>query len=120
MTERQPDHGEPTAPVAVPSAQEARRQARPTRSGPDRVTVALLSLTAFLLVLALLGTQLGRAGSSRVHSRALLVRRVYRTTVIERVLPAAFGGAAGGSSVTQSVSGSSTGAPMSPPVTRVS
>jgi hypothetical protein len=93
---------------------------RRARGGPDRVTVALCSLAAFLLVLALLGTQLSRAGSSRAAARrSVLVRRIYRTTVIERVLPAGVGGPAG-TSVAQSVSGSGSGSLPSTPVTRTS
>lgn len=96
--------------------------ARRARRGPDRLTVALFSLTAFLLVLALLGTQLSRASSARASARTpVLLRRVYETTVVERVLPAGVG-RAGGTSVSQSVSGSSSGAlaPIAAPVTRTS
>jgi hypothetical protein len=92
------------------------------RGGPDRVAVALFSLAAFLLILALLGTQLSRAPSAKASARrAVLLRRVYETTVVERVLPAGVGGA-GRSSVTQSVSGSRSGLPLSTaaPVTRTS
>lgn len=87
----------------------------------DRVTVAGFSLAAFLLVLALLGMQLGKTTATHPHSRAILLRRIYQTTTIERV-PAGAGAPSGGSSVTQSVSGSSTAAPSpSPaPVTRTS
>jgi hypothetical protein len=94
---------------------------RRARGGPDRVTVALCSLTAFLLVLALLGAQLSHAGSNRgAARRSILVRRIYKTTVIERVLPAGVGGP-GGTSVAQSVSGSSSGSlPSTAPVTRTS
>jgi len=91
--------------------------------GPDRVTVALFSLAAFLLVLALLGTQLSQAGSSHAAARrSVLVRRIYKTTIVERVLPAGVGGpgGAGGTSVTQSVSGSSSGSLLPAPVTRTS
>ncbi len=90
--------------------------------GPDRVTVALASVAAFLLVLALLGTQLSVAGSRHASSsRALLIRRIYRTTVVERVLPAGTGGGSGGASVTQSVSGSNSPlTPASLPITRTS
>lgn len=85
------------------------------------MTVALASVAAFLLVLALLGTQLSAAGSRHVSNRALLIRRIYRTTVVERVFPAGTGSGSDGTSVTQSVSGSS--APLTPtslPVTRTS
>ncbi len=94
---------------------------RRARGGADRVTVALFSLAAFLLVLALLGTQLSRAGSNHAPARrSVLVRRIYKTTIVERVLPAGVGGA-GGTSVTQSVSGSSPGSLLgAAPVTRTS
>jgi hypothetical protein len=91
------------------------------RGGPDRVTVALVSVAAFLFVLALLGTQLSLTGSGQEADRPVLLRRIYRTTVVERVLPAGARGGGGGPSVTQSVSGSS--APLAPttvPVTRTS
>ncbi len=93
------------------------------RSGPDRVTVALFSLAAFLLVLTLLGAQLGNAGATRsaARARAVLVRRVYRTTVVERILPAGSGGPSGGTSVTQSESGSGGSLALpAAPVTRTS
>jgi hypothetical protein len=94
---------------------------RRAHGGPDRVTVALFSLAAFLLVLALLGTQLSRAGSTHAAARtSVLVRRVYRTTVVERVLPAGSGGS-GGTSISQSASGSSAAPPLpAAPVTRTS
>lgn len=88
-------------------------------SGPDRVSVALFSLAAFLVILALLASQLP-SGSG--HSRAVpvLLRKVYRTTVIERVLPAGTGGR-GGASVTQSESGPvSGGLPAAAIATRAS
>lgn len=92
----------------------------PIRRASDRITVALFSLAAFLLVLALLGTQLSQAGSSHAAARrSVLVRRIYKTTIVERVLPAGVGGA-GGTSVTQSVSGSSSGSLLPAPVTRTS
>jgi len=96
--------------------------ARRARGGPDRITVALFSLTAFLLVLALLGTQLSRASSLKAPARTpVLLRRIYATTVVERVLPAGVGHA-GGTSISQSVSGSSSGslAVAAAPVTRTS
>ncbi len=94
---------------------------RRARGGSDRVTVALFSFAAFLLVLALLGTQLSQAGSNHAAARrSVLVRRIYKTTVVERVLPAGVGGP-GGTSVSQSVSGSSSGSPLgAAPVTHTS
>ncbi|MGN6372307.1 MAG: hypothetical protein ACTHM1_04870 [Solirubrobacteraceae bacterium] len=80
----------------------------------------MFSLTAFLLVLAVLGTQL-KGTSSRPRRPLVVLRRIYRTTVVERVLPAGQTGPTAGASVTQSVSGSGS-APMSAaaPVTRAS
>lgn len=107
------------ARTSAPAASGRRRR---SSAGPDRVAVALFSLAAFLVVLALLGTQL-RLTRSTHAPRALVVRRVYRTTVVERVLPAGAGGSTGGPSVSQSVSGSGSGAePPLPalPVTRTS
>jgi hypothetical protein len=91
-----------------------------SHAGPDRVTVVLASVTAFLVVLTVLGTQLSATGSGQEADRPVLFRKIYRTTVVERVLPAGAGGG-GGPSVTQSVSGSS--APFTSttvPVTRTS
>ncbi len=68
--------------------------------------MALLSATAFLLILALLGTQLGHATSThQARAQSVLLRRIYKTTVVERVLPTGSGGPSG-TSVNQSVSGS--------------
>jgi len=82
----------------------------------DRLTIAMGSLAAFLVVLALLATQLGHATPTHPSARAVLVRRIYETTVVERV-PAA-SAARSTSSVTQSVSAA--GAPIATPVTRTS
>lgn len=82
----------------------------------DRLTIAMASLAAFLIVLALLATQLGHADTQHASARAVLVRRIYQTTVVERV-PAA-SAARSSNSVTQSVSG--TGALSATPVTRTS
>lgn len=79
----------------------------------DRVSVALFSLAAFLAILALLASQLSGAGRRR--AAPVLLRKVYRTTVIERVLPAGSGGR-GGASVTQSESGAVSGALSAPGV----
>lgn len=82
----------------------------------DRLTIAMASIAAFLIVLALLATQLGHAGSTHPTARAVLVRRIYETTVVERV--PATSSARSTNSVTQSVSG--TGAVSATPVTRTS
>lgn len=112
-----------TEQAVATGAQAAPSRAPRARGGPDRVTVALLSLTAFLLVLALLGSQLSHAGATHAppRTRAVLLRRVYRTTVVERILPAGSGGPSGGTSVSQSESGPAGPlAPPAAPVTRTS
>lgn len=85
-------------------------------SGSDRLSVALYSLAAFLLVLALLASEL-RAGTRNARPHQVIVlRKVYRTTVIETIA-----GGHGGTSVSQSVSSSgSTALPVSSPTTRTS
>lgn len=89
-----------------------RRQAARRASGPDRLSVILFSLAAFLAVLALLADQL-RAGATQPSTqRLVVVRRVYQTTVVETVP-----GSGWGSSVSQSVSSSRSGYPSSPLVT---
>ena len=94
--------------------------ARRHRASHDRITIGLLALTAFLLVLALLASQLTGASGGQARRRPVVVRRIYRTTVLERVLPAGRG-PHDGTSVTQS---SSPAPPVEPaaaaPVTRVS
>ncbi len=82
----------------------------------DRLTIAMGSLAAFLIVLALLATQLEHAGTRHASAHAVLVRRIYETTVVERV--PAKSSARSTNSVTQSVSG--TGSLPATPVTRTS
>jgi hypothetical protein len=82
----------------------------------DRLTIAMVSLAAFLIVLALLAAQLGHAGTRHASARAVLLRRIYETTVVERV--PATSTARSSNSVTQSVSG--TAALPATPVTRTS
>jgi hypothetical protein len=82
------------------------------------VTVVLFSLATFLVVLALLATQLAGATSYQAAHPVLLVRKIYRTTVIETVTGAT---GHGGTSVSQSVSSSgASGAAVSTPTTRTS
>jgi hypothetical protein len=82
----------------------------------DRVTVILLSVAAFLAVIAGLAHQLPAAKHPDPRPPALL-RKVYRTTVVETIA-----GGGGAASVTQSVSGSSSSSSATPsaPTTRVS
>ena len=70
-------------------------------TGPDRITVMLLTLTVFLIILAVLAWQV-RSVPARTARRMVVVRRVYETRVVETVV----GAPGGGSSVTQSVSSS--------------
>jgi hypothetical protein len=77
----------------------------------------MFSVAAFLATLAFLETQLQGQSQTRTAGappREVLVRRVYRTTVIERLLPSGAGGRAGQTS-SQTVSGSPS--TVSPPAT---
>lgn len=80
----------------------------------DRVSVILVSLAAFLVVLALLARQLPSSAATRPAARPVLViRRVYQTTVVETIR----GGSSGsGTSVSQSVSSSGSGSVAAGPV----
>ncbi|HET9104673.1 MAG TPA: hypothetical protein VFN55_15075 [Solirubrobacteraceae bacterium] len=84
----------------------------------DRVTVLLSGLCAFLLVLAVLATQLPATPATHPR-RVLLVRRVYRTTVVETVVNAP-GPTVSSGPVTQSVSSSGAAAAPPAPTTRAS
>lgn len=105
-----------TNPRATTSPHRAGR--RRGSSGPDRLTVVLFSLVAFLVVLALLASQLRAASTHSAARPVLVLRKVYRTTVIETV-PG--GSGPGATSVTQSVSSSgAVGAAPAAPTTRTS
>lgn len=93
---------------------EPARTARRSPRAPDRLTVILGATAAFLVVLALLVSQLHTVPT---RPRVVVVRRVYQTTVVETVL----GRRGGGTHVSQSTS-SSGGVPASvpAPTTRVS
>ncbi len=98
------------------------RRGRPA-SGPDRLTVGLLTLAAFLVVLSLLASQLRPAFRTGPVRHVLVTRRIYRTTtVVESRTPS--GTTPGDASVSQSVSSSgASGAAYgagSAPVTRSS
>jgi hypothetical protein len=75
----------------------------------DRLSVMLFSLAAFLCVLALLGTQLSH-GARATQARVEVLRKIYRTTVLERVIGARPGPS--GTSVSQTVAGSSGSTPL--------
>ncbi len=113
MTEPRPADRE--APTALAGVGSGNRR----RWSPDSVTIGFLALAAFLLVLALLGSQLTSAGSALARS-PVVVRKIYRTTVLEKVLPTG-SGPKDGTSVTQSSSPSPVAEPAAAaPVTRVS
>jgi hypothetical protein len=90
---------------------------RAPRRGPDRLSLALFSLTAFLLVLALLGTQIAPPKPPPAPPRPVIVRRIYVTTVVEKV-PAGVAAAAPRSTVTQTSTPAP--APPAPVATRTS
>jgi hypothetical protein len=92
------------------------RRSRTTRAGPDRASVLLLSLAAFLGILALLAWQLRASPSTATARPVLVVRRVYQTTVVETIR-----GSGSGTSVSQSVSSSGSGSvPVAAATTRSS
>ena len=80
----------------------------------DHLTVVLFTVATFLAVLAILAHQLPAFG--RADRRAApVLRKIYRTTVVETIV-----GSGGPASVTRSVSGSSSSATQAAPTTRVS
>lgn len=82
------------------------------------MVVALLTLSAFLVVLALLAGHLRASATAAPARRVVVIRKVYRTTVVEKLVG---GSGPNGTSVTQSVSGSSAaGVSSSAPTTRTS
>jgi hypothetical protein len=90
------------------------QRARP-RGGSDRWTVMLLTIAAVLTVFALLVWQLPATRPS-ASSPVRVLRKIYRTTVVETVRG---GGGPSGTSVSQSVQ--SSGASLaSAPATRTS
>lgn len=72
--------------------------------GPDRITVLLLTVAAFLGVLSLLARELEAKEPKRVVHPIVVIRKVYETRVIETVLGAPASGT--GTSVSQSTSNS--------------
>jgi hypothetical protein len=92
------------------------RRARRTRE-PDGVTVTMLTVAAFLVILALLAWPM-RSSPAGPARRVVVLRRVYETRVVETVV----GGAGrGGTSVAQSVSDSAPASSLPViPVTRSS
>ena len=86
----------------------------------DRVSVALFSLTAFLLVLALLGSQLDQGSAGPPARAAVLVRKIYRTTVMERVIGANSRPGSNQTSVSSSAGPTTGTVALSPIATRTS
>jgi hypothetical protein len=100
-------------PAALP------RRAR-SRGGPDRLTVMLLVLAGFLVVLAILATRLrtAPAQASVPAPRVVVLRRIYRTTVVDDGLATGRGATA---TVSVSVSGATPPTTSGPaPTTRTS
>lgn len=111
---------EPAARVAPGAAMKPAAKRRRT-AGPDRLTVVLLALAAFLVVLSLLADEL-QPVTGRAAARRIVLKRVIETKVIETVIPTP-GANATGSSMTSSVSSSGSAAPAytsGAPVTRTS
>lgn len=92
------------------------RRATVTAAAADGVAVMLLTMAAFLVIVALLAWQV-RSAPAQPRPRVIVLRRVYETRVVETVI-----GAAGErSTVTQSVSSSAPLASVSTgPTTRSS
>ncbi len=112
-TERPTEVGRPR-----PGRRAASGPGRRAASGPDRLTVLLLTVAAFLAVLAVLASQLRVSSVGGSAKPVVVLRKVYETRVVETVNGK--GGATGGTSVTQSVSSSGSAAPASAPTTRSS
>ncbi len=104
--------------MAVVTEAPASARRRRASAGPDRVTVLLGSVAAFLAMLAILAGQFGHSSSSAKGAAAVVLRRVYETRVIETIPPGA-AAPAGGTSVSQSMSSSGAVAAAAP-VTRTS
>jgi hypothetical protein len=89
-----------------------------TAAVTDRLSISLFSLAAFLAVLALLAGQIRAASEPSKPHPVVVMRKIYRTTVIETIKS---GSGPTGTSVSQSVSSSGGGAPaMAAPTTRTS
>ena len=94
-------------PVAASASRRpVRAGSRVTRRGPDRLSVMLLGLAAFLAILALLAGQLRGNATHGYATRAVVLRRIYLTRVID-----SGPGPISGPAVSQSVSSSGGYAP---------
>ena len=108
------DRGGQASPVGsdTPKASSRRR----ARGGSDRLSVLLFSVAAFLVVFALLVSQLPVAGSA-VSRPVPVLRKIITTRIIETIKG---GTGTGGTSVSQSVSGSASGPSVAAPTTHTS
>jgi hypothetical protein len=88
-----------------------------SRGGPDRVTIMLLTLAAFLAVFAILAARLRvtSAPAPAPSPRVVVLRRVYRTTIVD---DGRAYGRARAAAVSVSTSGTAPAPP--PPTTRTS
>lgn len=105
------------AEASPPTELRPRPRVTKRSGGPDRITVALLSITVFLFLLTVLARQLGASPSAKPAARVLTVRRIYRTTVVKTVITPS---GPTGTSVSQSQSSSGSVAAAAAPVTRTS
>jgi hypothetical protein len=95
------------AMAALSMATEAARPrsgGRRKTSGPDRVTVLLVTMAAFLGVLSLLARELEASEPAKAVHPVVVIRRVYETRVVTTVRGGS--GGATGTSVSQSSSNS--------------
>jgi hypothetical protein len=107
-----------TERVGRPARRVVPARTRRAVRGPDRLSVLLFATAAILVVVALLAGELHAVSTSAPSRRVILLRQVYRTTVVETVP-----GSGSGTSISQSVSSSGSGSAYSssgPPTTRSS
>lgn len=96
-----------TAATATVAAVATTSPATRRTAGPDRISVWLFTLAAFLVVLALMAWQFRPAAPKR-PAPVIVMRRVYETRVVETVI-----GPSKSTGVTQSVSSSSSSSGLS-------
>jgi hypothetical protein len=100
--------------AAAAAMTDAERPATRRHGAVDRLTVMLFATAAFLVVLAVLTSELDTVP---MRPTVVVIRRVYRTTVVETVL----GQRGGGTSVSRSTASSgSMPTTLAAPTTRVS
>lgn len=92
------------ATTAATEAVRPRSGGRRKASGPDRVTVLLLTVAAFLGVLAFLARELEASESAKATRPVVVIRRVYETRVVTTIRGGSNTGT--GTSVSQSSSSS--------------